>query len=623
MASPAPQLAPANGPSAPAPSSNESLLRHSTRTRRPPTRLNLDPTRLSYNGNQQHGYLAATSYDPNYFSFVPNAFLSVVTSVTASVNTLASTLTSAFVSITNTDPDLLSFDQAMREPNERELWQAAAKKEIDALVAKRCWVEVPKFEATTKILPGTWVFRRKRTPDGEISKYKARYCVRGDLEEGERDTFSPVVAWSTVRFFLIFSLLYSWTTCSVDFDNAFVQSTLDYAVWIHLPRGFNSSLGPNTCLRLLKSLYGLAISPRMFYLTLTAALLREGFKQSAIDPCLFYKLGFLIVLYVDDAGLAARNADDIDELINRLRKRGFELQREKTFSEYLGIKFEHNAQSGTITMTQKGLINKIIASTGMESCNPNWVLAARLALGTDPDGEPMTKSWSYPSIVGMLLYLATNTRPNIAFAVSQVARFNHSPRKSHATALKTIVRYLHRTRDKGMILRPIEAFRLDCYVDADFAGLYRRDPDASPTSVKSRAGFLILLANCPLIWRSQLIHEIALSTQEAEYSALSMSMRTLIPLCSLIVQIMGALRLPNDIRATFQCRAFEDNQGALTLATTHQITNHTKYYLVKWHWFWAHVQGSNGHVTILKVASADQLADFLTKGLAREVFEHL
>jgi hypothetical protein len=68
----------------------------------------------------------------------------------------------------------------------------------------------------------------------------------------------------------------------------------------------------------------------------------------------------------------------------------------------------------------------------------------------------MNKTWSYPSIVGMLLYLSTNTCINIAMAVSQVAHFNHLPNKSHATAFKTIVRYLSRTADKGTIITPIK-----------------------------------------------------------------------------------------------------------------------------------------------------------------------
>jgi hypothetical protein len=51
----------------------------------------------------------------------------------------------------------------------------------------------------------------------------------------------------------------------------------------------------------------------------------------------------------------------------------------------------------------------------------------------------MEEDWSYPSIIRMLLYHSTNTRPNIAFAISQMARFNHNPKKSHATAIKMII----------------------------------------------------------------------------------------------------------------------------------------------------------------------------------------
>jgi hypothetical protein len=73
-----------------------------------------------------------------------------------------------------------------------------------------------------------------------------------------------------------------------------------------------------------------------------------------------------------------------------------------------------------------------------------------------------------------------------------------------------------------MIVKPTNTLQLDCYVDADFAGLYKCDPDgASPTSAKSRLGFIILLGGVPLVWRSQLQSEISLSTFESEYSSLS------------------------------------------------------------------------------------------------------
>ena len=90
-------------------------------------------------------------------------------------------------------------------------------------------------------------------------------------------------------------------------------------------------------------------------------------------------------------------------------------------------------------MTQPGLIKKILATTGLEECNPNRAPSSQAGLGADPNGPPSKEPWSYSSVVGMLLYLATNTQPDIAFAVSQVARFNSAPKQSHAAAVKMIV----------------------------------------------------------------------------------------------------------------------------------------------------------------------------------------
>ena len=71
---------------------------------------------------------------------------------------------------------------------------------------------------------------------------------------------------------------------------------------------------------------------------------------------------------------------------------------------------------------------------------------------------------------------------------------------------------------------------IDCYVDADFAGLYGVEDSQDSLSVKSRTGYVLLLANCPLMWVSKLQTEIASSTMESEYIALSQSLKDIIPL---------------------------------------------------------------------------------------------
>jgi hypothetical protein len=140
----------------------------------------------------------------------------------------------------NTDPDTLSYEEVMKDVDKSK-WIAATEKEIKSLEDQNTWTEVDISEATSRVLPSQWVFKRKRTLDGNIKSYKGWTVARGDLEEGVFDTYAPVVAWSSVRFFLILSLILECNTCSIDFSLAFVQAKLEKAVWLHLPRGFKST----------------------------------------------------------------------------------------------------------------------------------------------------------------------------------------------------------------------------------------------------------------------------------------------------------------------------------------------------------------------------------------------
>jgi hypothetical protein len=517
------------------------------------------------------------------------------------------------------DPDQLTYDEAMRSPD-KERWMEAAQIEISALVKKGTWIEVPMSSAEKKVLPGTWTFRRKRTPAGEIKKYKARYCVRGDLEDTHEEHSSPVCHFSSVRLFMVLTLILGWKTCSIDFSNAFVQSEMpaDKPMWIHLPRGFRSSLSHGICLHLQKSLYGTKIAPLLWFNTCIAAFKSLGFTQSKHDKCLLLRFDMIIVLYVDDAGIGAKEEATIDKLVKDLRDLGFELTKEGSFTEFLGIQMKHRPD-GTIELTQTGLIDKCLAAANMTDCSPNQIPASPSPLGSDPDGPLMTETWSYPSIVGMLMYLATNTRHDIQFAVSQVCRFTSNPKQSHATAVKTILRYLKRTRLFGTIMKPSGKLDLDLYVDADFAGLYGKEPDANPDSARSRTGYIIFLSDCPLLSKSVLQTSIACSTLQAEYAALSFSLKTLLPIKRLLEECVAALDVSATINTTVRARVFEDNQGAYHLATSQRLTNRTKYFHINFHWFWEHILSD--HIILYKIGTSFQRADPCTKGLPQEPFE--
>ena len=92
----------------------------------------------------------------------------------------------------------------------------------------------------------------------------------------------------------------------------------------------------------------------------------------------------LIALYVDDAGLAAASMETINELVEQLWEMGFELTKESSFSAFLGIGVE-SLPDGSLKLTQRGLIDKILTATKMQDCNPNVLPHSRTHSGSDPD----------------------------------------------------------------------------------------------------------------------------------------------------------------------------------------------------------------------------------------------
>jgi hypothetical protein len=149
---------------------------------------------------------------------------------------------------------------------------------------------------------------------------------------------------------------------------------------------------------------------------------------------------------------------------------------------------------------------RILDALGLDSkmVTNKYTPAEAKPLTRNEDGEGPQGSFSYASVVGMLLYLSGHTRPDIAYAVNCCARYMFSPRLSHEQALKRIGRYLKVTRDKGLILKPCPNLRIDAFPDANFAGLYGYAKITCSEVVKSRTGFLITVCQCPMVWVSKL-----------------------------------------------------------------------------------------------------------------------
>jgi hypothetical protein len=151
-------------------------------------------------------------------------------------------------------------------------------------------------------------------------------------------------------------------------------------------------------------------------------------------------------------------------------RRDFDLTQEDDAAGFLGIDLK-KLEDGSIQLRQDGLVDRVLAVLQLSEANSVGTPAEAVTLGSNLDDDPFNEAWNYRSAVGMLMYLASNSFPEIAFAVHQCARFGHNPKQSHGKAVIRIGRYLRGLKGNGLIIKPGEDLKLDCYADADFAGL--------------------------------------------------------------------------------------------------------------------------------------------------------
>ena len=530
------------------------------------------------------------------------------------------------------DMDTPRWKEATSGENAEGFWQAMWM-EVCTLMKMGAWELVDKTE-TMNVIPTTWAFKIKRYPTGLVRKLKARLCVRGDLQKEGIDvfeTYAPVVSWTTIRLLLILSVILELDTVQVDYTAAFCQAPMDHDVFISLPQGWQRlnqmglpgiEFAHGKVLKLKRSLYGQRDSPRNWFLHLKSKLEKLGMKQSQHDPCLFIGRKVLCLVYVDDCLFFSPDKENIHKLIEDLKKNKLDLNIEDDVAGFLGLSIKKLA-SGFVSLTQEGLIDRIITAMNLDDANPKYAPAPREALGKDPDGIPFSQEFNYASVVGMLLYLL-HSRPELSFAVSQCARYSHSPTEKHATYLKHIGKYLKHTRNKGLLLNPKRDTPLDiqCYVDADFAGLWSQEDQADPHCVRSRTGYVIMIAGCPVLWKSKLQSLIAQSTMESEYIALSTACKELLPLQRIVAEVAETLDIEKGKVTEIRSTIWEDNEACLKLANLElpYMTNRSKHIALKYHWFREH---TNKEWVVKPIASECQLGDLFTKGLSPDVFERL
>lgn len=211
----------------------------------------------------------------------------------------------------------------------------------------------------------------------------------------------------------------------------------------------------------------------------------------------------------------------------------------------------------------------------------------------------------YQSAVGSLLYLSIATRPDITFAVNNVAKFCAKPNKQHWSAVKRIFRYLKGTPQYGLLYKKGASDSCLGYSDADWGG----DLDDR----KSTSGYIFQIGETAISWRSKKHTCVALSSAEAEYVALSSAAQESLWLQQLFADLTK--------EPTKSMVIYEDNQSAIVMAKDPQFHGRSKHINIKYHFI--REQVTKGSLELKYCRSANMVADIMTKGLTGECFEKL
>ena len=281
------------------------------------------------------------------------------------------------------------------------------------------------------------------------------------------------------------------------------------------------------------------------------------------------------MVYIDDCIIFGPSDQSIDQVVADLRacSRQFTVDDQDDVGDFLGIQVPKQ-DDGSILLMQPQLIDSIIRDLHLQtSSNGKKTPSVATSLRhKDVDGPAMPPDFHYRSVIGKLNFLEKSTCPDISISVHQCARFSENPKRSHAEAVNRIGCYLLSSRDKGLIICPNQMWQFDCWVDADYAGNWRQcDAHVDPMTSKSRSGWLACFAGVPITWASKMQTITAMSTTEAEYIALSTSLRDVIPMMGMLQEAREHGLQIDYLPPKVHCTVFEDNSGALELARLPKI----------------------------------------------------
>ncbi|UYV76897.1 hypothetical protein LAZ67_14002326 [Cordylochernes scorpioides] len=273
-------------------------------------------------------------------------------------------------------PTPTSYSEVLQLPKiEREKWLQAMNEELNSLEKNNVW-ELTPLPKDKKIIGCKWTYKQKLNSKREIERYKARLVAKGFNQKFGRDyeeTFAPIVKHSTIRAFLAASVYKGMQANHLDVKTAFLHGDLDKELYMELPEGLHTKQTNKVC-KLKKEIYGLKQAGRSWNTKIASTLIKNNFKQSFVDPCLFTKNeenhSIYLILYVDDMLLASDSEIIIQNTVKTLEKE-FEIKNLGDPTQFIGIEISRNREDIAAPVC-------ILSSRNQNPRNCDWNAAKRI-----------------------------------------------------------------------------------------------------------------------------------------------------------------------------------------------------------------------------------------------------
>ena len=512
-----------------------------------------------------------------------------------------------------------------------ERYFQALHDEWEGLIANKVFqaVDLPKDADT---LPLFSFFTDKVNADNEWVKSKCRTVARGDLQDWWQyfNTTASVLSIQHFRLFIALCASQKLTPWSIDVTQAFLHVDLEEEIYVrltrdvldHIPNALAGQLqtirknGGRPGLKLLKTLYGLKQGPHNWGHHLEKTLASYGLRQMVKSQCLWTlhdsagQLLLIVCVYVDDIGFASPVAAERQRFVRFLETQ-YKIGAPEEMTSYIGIKVVRDATSGDIHLSQPGHIRAGLDRFNMVNCKPAITPMVPHTMhdlrqfspkeGSDEAND--MKAIPYPQLVGLLNYLSVTTRPDIAIATRQLAKFMHSPGLAHWKMAKRVLAYLSGTATLGLHFQGGAAPQLYGHCDSSHA----EDKDHS----LSTSGYLTMMAGAPINWGVKLHEAVAISTGESEFYGLYYLALDVLGYRELLRELGLGQTAPTPV----DC----DNQAAIAWAHGKGRLTSLKHVRLKYHLVQQVVRDAELEVHYLETKRMP--ADFLTKVLNRELFE--